>query len=529
MVMIAFVSERLARKLMPVFRSLYIGGNVQWVHFSHKAVLERLALHLQCIAGGNALATLRQRAFRNELESGDLKFSDDVLLNAFRISFLLRDNASLHMAMRLVVDLCFQGSPEAASLKALMSRFTPSPYTLKYAELQVDGAYMLWWSDFAKSRTLWTFGKLDASPQAGLELMAHDVDVIDNDDIVDLVWAVGELELNPWKSEYEKHPSRDPLSDCRASLGRCLAQGIIRHARPLQAMGVKHVSLAHKVQTWLCAARLEHASNRDLADSLHYLGSLCTDMGTEFGVGDFWGAGLESLMPRWWTPPSLEPDVAGEAPMREPVAEPGHLCPFTLTIPGMLHIINNALDEMCNHMQHWERYLNMLKQVCRMLNVKAFRNNFVQSCLKVSAVAQAESWFQTAPPMPYEKRWGVVFGAIVYVLDRQTYLVAAWDEAKFNAKRSTIEKDALRDGSTSHLFCFVDFRHTKRPPAAPDSTWLGSAVCCCGLVRLTDSHLAELGLACVFLARARSSSVRCEAVRRKRLQQRTAEPSEVES
>ena len=125
-------------------------------------------------------------------------------------------------------------------------RFEPSPYTLSFSELQIDGAYMLWWAEYASSRRLWIYPKVDASPQAGCELLASEVDVIDDDALVDAARAVERLEWHPWKGTYSKHPNQDPLCRERAALGRVIVNSVVRHMRPLQVMSMKK---------WRCHSR----------------------------------------------------------------------------------------------------------------------------------------------------------------------------------------------------------------------------------------------------------------------------------
>ena len=341
-------------------------------------LLTQLACQLQSGMDGQHLSWLRWRLVDEEALAGRCKFSDDGLLNAYRLGFLMRDNKTLFSRIELVFTLCMGSSAidEDRRRMQMLKRFVPSPYTLRFAELQVDGAFMLWWARYAQKSQLWYFAKLDASPQAGLELLASEVDVVAACDLVSVADAVAVWEMTGWSSEYGKHPSRDPLGRDRPEFGRFIANAFRRHLRPLQVLGSKRATLEHKVMAWLSSFRLETASTNSLVQDLHRVVSFCTDMGTELGVADFVCKGVDAALPPWRAaaaPSALQADVddvgsdAAVAVVAAPPAErqPDHLLPLTFVAPDILHIVSNALEDMAADMQHWSPFVQQLKQVCR--------------------------------------------------------------------------------------------------------------------------------------------------------------------
>ena len=72
-----------------------------------------------------------------------------------------------------------------------------------------------------------------------------------------------------------------------------------------------------------------------------------------------------------------------------------------------------------------------------MLHVKAFRHPFVERCVK-SRVPPSERFFDSGPPIPYDKRWGTTIIAMHYLMERRDCIVLAWDLQVYGYSRRAL-------------------------------------------------------------------------------------------
>ena len=82
--------------------------------------------------------------------------------------------------------------------------------------------------------------------------------------------------------------------------------------------------------------------------------------------------------------------------------------PGAISIPGMLHILDNAEEEVdLVHLEHFEAWYEDLKNVTAFLCNNDYRHRFVANCLRKSLVggSTSEALFEKAPPHLHEKRW----------------------------------------------------------------------------------------------------------------------------
>ena len=105
----------------------------------------------------------------------------------------MTDKENLLASVNFVFHVFFGQEINQQDMTMVLSRFLPSPYTLLFPEVQVDCAYMLCWAFYLQAKTLWNLSKLDSSPQAGVELLANDIDVIDEEMVIIVAEAIGEL------------------------------------------------------------------------------------------------------------------------------------------------------------------------------------------------------------------------------------------------------------------------------------------------------------------------------------------------
>lgn len=58
--------------------------------------------------------------------------------------------------------------------------------------------------------------------------------------------------------------------------------------------------------------------------------------------------------------------------------------PMAITLPGILHIVHNLLSEVNEHMHHWGKFYEGLKQVSLLLR-EGRRERFIQFCVRPSS------------------------------------------------------------------------------------------------------------------------------------------------
>jgi hypothetical protein len=100
--------------------------------------------------------------------------------------------------------------------------------------------------------------------------------------------------------------------------------------------------------------------------------SFTTDLGTEVGIADYKTPSLSAVLPPWCHTPShhgLQSDMGD--PEIEQAGELESVWPNALVFPGILHIIDNCLLDVDQHMPMWSNWLEGLKSIMKLLCNKA--------------------------------------------------------------------------------------------------------------------------------------------------------------
>ena len=108
--------------------------------------------------------------------------------------------------------------------------------------------------------------------------------------------------------------------------------------------------------------------------------------------------------------------------------------PNTMSVPGMLRILDNASHEVdLQHLDHFQAWYADLKNMSSFLCISEYRRQFVMSCLCKSLVqgSDSEKTFETTPPQLHEKCWGHLINFMLAAQPQIHLLRLSWDEHAF--------------------------------------------------------------------------------------------------
>ena len=213
------------------------------------------------------------------------------------------------------------------------------------------------------------------------------------------------------------------------------------------ALGLKASSLEHKLQRVLHCLYLQ-APDVQYATPLQTLRVVCanvcsftTDLGTEVGIADYKTPSLSAVLPPWCHTPShhgLQSDMGD--PEIEQAGELESVWPNALVFPGILHIIDNCLLDVDQHMPMWSKWLEGLKSIMKLLCNKAETERYVETCVKGSAF---EHWghmlLKRRPPSIVNWRWSIVVKTLQALLPMKVFLKSTWSSAKYKGQGQELE------------------------------------------------------------------------------------------
>ncbi len=310
--------------------------------------------------------------------------------------------------------------------RALQLPRLPSVSTMRRARLQVDVAMML-----AKRMAsvcsesgispVWYYGHVDASPQGGREwLVAQRFEILDQD-ILDVFAAFRVLcemhvrEDGARAGDEDDSDDRDGgerrVEEARAQNNLVLSERTRTHTNVPVSLGLRRAQLPLKAAAFLHSLGLE-TLNLDAA--LRSYVSLTTDMGTEMLLPDFhMGGAPQSGMPDWSDVAPLEMvfgddagGAGGGAPDGAAQAAQGQLTSHAITVPGLLHIVDNMLHDVDTKLRWWPEFWRQSKNLERLLADNLRRSRFQAKCIEGGPFEEYSRMFKTWSATLYEHRWG---------------------------------------------------------------------------------------------------------------------------
>ena len=231
------------------------------------------------------------------------------------------------------------------------------------------------------------------------------------------------------------------------------------------ALGLRAAKVEHKLKIVLQSLLLEVGSlmSNDMVGVLDHVVSFCTDMGTELGLADYVSPGWTALMPSWLVQAAdqIEADVempgAGEVRYEAPPRIAANVFPNSLTVPGALHVADNAALDTDKKLQHWKTWVDGLKTLTSLLSVSEHLELYRVTCLQNDTRFEAlDNLFTSTCPSTVHWRWGTVVLALDYILPRRSALQRSWSPALLLKKPElSTDFDAGQTEETRRLVCDI--------------------------------------------------------------------------
>ncbi len=435
--------------------------------------LEHMVRGLQSLGGAALQRELRESGV---LSSRGTRWTSEEVAVAFAVSLQTRSAEGV----RECVQVLSRGlmAPELAGE-------APSGPTIRKMYLPMDTAFMLLQRTRAPrvcARYVWA----DSSPQGGRDwLLSRSTEVeSDGAPLLELMAAANTLARAVQGADAGRTAEAPTLQE-RQECVRLLRSSLHEHTHPPAAMGLRQTNAAHKTAAFLHSLSLEVPPEHMLR-ALRNVVSFTADMGTEMSIPNFHSR-WKALMPAWRQQCVLRSDVAAvtsETPqldndgsiaaggpcchlqedvgsMVRSVASSSHhkgeeqvglpqpsaaahpdctelgagsgsglfgLLPFAISIPGMLHVCHNVLEDVDTGMSHWTIYWPQLRNLAALLGDRMRVDRFRATCLRRGPQKHRSELFRYAPPRPYSKRWGSVTRFLLRAAKQLEVLREAWDE-----------------------------------------------------------------------------------------------------
>ena len=247
------------------------------------------------------------------------------------------------------------------------------------------------------------------------------------------------------------------------------------------ALGNRAESVSHKASAMLHKWGLRCGKRTSLAKFRRTFFSFCTDLGTELGFGDFRTTGttlVEELLPDWFLrdvfqsdvgdgatvrvsksnvlghglesdvsqPQQTEPVIEGSAAVCQPQGGGGvpladafldgsqrenWFLPGCVAIPGTLHIVNNALQEVTSKLFCWQAFNEDLK-LFEQLWSQGRLQRFVNYCVRGSPLeSRAQQVLGKKLGSLYMERWNEVVGFCKRLHSVLPIIKACWNERQY--------------------------------------------------------------------------------------------------
>eukprot|EP00969_Alexandrium_andersonii_P105159 4640180-Alexandrium_andersonii.AAC.1 len=103
----------------------------------------------------------------------------------------------------------------------------------------------------------------------------------------------------------------------------------------------------------------------------------------------------------------------------------------SLLVPGMLHILSNAVQDLRDVMPGWGDWVAGLKHVCTLLRKPWSKDRLLQTCFAQPPASLHRGLYQHFSGQVYEARWGTVTDAVEQLLPLEPSLRFFWSADAF--------------------------------------------------------------------------------------------------
>lgn len=383
----------------------------------------------------------------------------------------------------------------------------PSKGSKHAMRLILDVSLMLWRGKREETCDFVRFGGADSSPQLGSNWLLSSCYYIEKTQIIDTFHSIQRMILDCQNRAALKGKWEQDDVSVKDHNQLCMRLRKEHHipvamGNAAESTGNKCAALLHK---WcLCVRQI--STLQKYRDSFM---SFCSDMGTELGIGEFRVDNVESLMPSWLLPSDLQTDLAAgyiqpEAgsdfellpdlalpaePAQEQVSvqamdsegpRPSEGCgqnqnldrsafflQNAVVIPGILHIVNNALEQVSTSMSYWDSWFEQLQQFEGLWQCGRLQR-FINYCVRTSDLShKAHDLLRQKLGSLYMKRWGEISKFCQRLNNVLWVIRCTWNERNFlqGVTSQAGDKDASANFSPQkfslvlkdHLFfCYFD-------------------------------------------------------------------------
>ena len=216
-------------------------------------------------------------------------------------------------------------------------------------------------------------------------------------------------------------------------------------------------------------------------------------MGVEMNIPTFHIPDPLQLLPSWLLADIQVPqdeadsDVQSEDPDDNVALRTSKsLLSQAVTIPGLLHVLDNILTDINERLEGWSRFWEHLQALAKLLCNPALLERYVVVLLAESESPEQVAMFVrwTAPAL-YEKRWHIVISFVSQLLPRLPVLMKTWNRARFQGEGvDTALLMGLEKALTSNfLWAYTNMVYEVHIIFSQATQWLESCSCHEGLYR----------------------------------------------
>lgn len=353
--------------------------------------LRRLTVSLQAYVDESNVAGLARHIpnlGKLEMEVGDgcqraskrLAYKSAFLIHVLIMSGLIMHDANLRQVLAGAFGLMLPPSLAAPLVRAVEdAKAIPLPHksTISRWRMLLDSAFMMWTRVRLQQEHV-HFGMVDSSTQGGKDYVLVVIASILKADLPALVERADDLAFMHKNRTEIDEALRD--IDKEQSIMDFIAKRIVLHRPPPVMLASGRTRLFDKF--------LETGSPDALRAFLQGLLVLTTDLGVEFNLATVRPMEANVLFPYASFANLGGQEFSAEVVDFDDGGDPSALVGFTdsLSIPGVLHIIHNASNELLDSMPSVSEAIDRLALVPKMLNDRATCLRLCQTCF-TSALA----------------------------------------------------------------------------------------------------------------------------------------------
>ena len=199
-------------------------------------------------------------------------------------------------------------------------------------------------------------------------------------------------------------------------------------------LGLRCTSLAQKIGGFMHQLCLVCDGKSALEEFLTGIVSITTDMGTELGLAEWHTDDINSLVPEWIRPATMQDDTVvleDRAAVAQRKWDTTFMLQWAMPIAGMMHITSNLLLEVHSNLKLFQPMSSKLEELGKLLCKPQRRDRFIRTCLVGTCYEPYEPMFQYEFTPMHDKRWFSVLFFMKRVVKVLPYLRDAWSPQRY--------------------------------------------------------------------------------------------------